>query len=88
LERQRKEKKKERVSERELNSNAAKRGSQFNSNAAKEKGSQFNSNAAKGKGSQFNRNTVKLRKVSFVWFLTRWSRPTFSVSHTDSFEPN
>jgi hypothetical protein len=39
---------------RELNSNAAKRGSQFNSNAAK------------GKGSQFNSNTVKLRKVSFI----------------------
>jgi hypothetical protein len=48
------EKKKKKERERELNSNAAKRGSQFNSHAAK------------GKGSQFNSNTVKLRKVSFI----------------------
>jgi hypothetical protein len=74
LERQRKEKE-ERESERELNSNAAKRGSQFNSNVAK------------GKRSQFNSNTVMLRKVSFIWFLTRWSSPTCLLSHTDSFEP-
>jgi hypothetical protein len=45
--RDREKKKEERESERELNSNAAKRGSQFNSNAAKGKGSQFNSNIVK-----------------------------------------